>query len=221
MARTVQGRKRQRTQNGPKAMQVFKPSVTQAKKTIAKAGEAHFVDLASASYAFDTTGSIVLLATIPEGTDVNSRVGKKAFYKSLQVRGNAIANTAGVVNDCAMLLVYDKRPRGSLPAITAILNTANSRSFNNDANSDRFEILNRLDFTLVGNSTSLFTEATAKNLDMFRNLGMRRVQFEAAGTGAIDDISQGALYLVTVGSNPAGTTAAAATLGFRTRFYDK
>lgn len=216
MPRPPLKRKRVVSFKSPKSMQVD----PRTKKAIAKASEAHFVDLAQASYALDTTGSIVLIATIPEGVDVNSRVGKKAFYKSLQMRGNASANTAGVINDCAVLIVYDKRPRGSLPAITDILNTASSRSFNNDANSDRFEIVSRVDFTLVGNSTNLFTNETAKNMDKFINLRMRRVQFEAAGTGAIDDLSQGALYLVTVGSNPAGTTAAAVSLGFRTRFYD-
>jgi len=42
--------------------------------------ETGYVDLAVANYALDTTGSIVLLATVPQGTSVQQRVGKKIFF---------------------------------------------------------------------------------------------------------------------------------------------
>lgn len=180
--------------------------------------ETGFVDLASANYAYDTTGTITLLATVPQGASVNQRVGKKIRWKSIQCRGINFANTSAVFNDCAMLIVYDKRPTGQLPAITDVLNTVSSRSFNNDANSGRFVILKRHDFNLVGSSTTP-TEASTCDADFFLKID-RDVEFAAAGTGAIADISLGALYLITVGQNAAGATAASALLGFRTRFID-
>lgn len=184
--------------------------------------ETGFVDLASASYNMDTTGSIVLLATVAQGASVNQRIGKKILLKNLQCRGSVAANGTAILNDVAMLIVYDRRPTGSLPAITDILVSANSASFNNDANSGRFQILKREDYTLTGNplNASTITERTVHEGSFFLSLKGLPTVFKVAGTGAIGDIEEGALYLVTVGNQAAGTTAATATLAFRTRFVD-
>lgn len=184
-----------------------------------KRKNAHFVDLAFANYAFDTTGSIALVATMAQGSSQSQRIGKKAQYKSFQLRGSANANSVGGVNDCAILLVYDRDPTGSLPAITDILNTVSTRSMNNDANSDRFHIIRRWDFILIGNTTTLSTGKEARTIDEYVKFKFP-VQFKAAGTGAIADIAKGAVYLVTVGNNAAGTSAAELGVGIRTRFID-
>lgn len=184
--------------------------------------ETGFVDLAGAAYNMDTTGSIVLLATVAQGASVNQRVGKKIVLKSLQCRGSVIANGTAIANDVAFLIVYDKRPTGALPAITDILVSANAQSFNNDANSGRFVVLKREDFTLLGNplNATTITETTMRDATFFLKIKDMPVVYKAAATGAIGDIEQGALYLVTVGNNVAGTTAATANLAFRTRFLD-
>ncbi|AUM61727.1 capsid [uncultured virus] len=182
--------------------------------------ESGFVDLAQASYALDTTGSITLIATVAQGASVSQRVGKKIVLKSLQSRGFCNNNSAGVVNDVAFLIVYDKRPTGSLPAVTDVLNTVSSASFNNDANSGRFMILKRCDFILNGTSATTMGDGPSDSTDFYLNLRNLPTVFKAAGTGAIGDIEQGALYLITVGSNTAGTTAATLAVGFRTRFVD-
>lgn len=182
--------------------------------------ETGFVDLASAGYAFSTTGSITLLATVPQGASVSQRVGKKVLYKSLQCRGSYQAGDTGTVADIAYLIVYDKRPTGSLPAITDILVTANSNAFNNDANSGRFKILKRCDDVLTGNNLTPATGNEARDASFYLKLRGLPLTFKAAGTGAIGDIEEGALYLVTVGAQAAGTTAAGMTAGFRVRYVD-
>ena len=181
--------------------------------------ESGFVDTAVTSYNMNTTGSIALLNTVPQNASTNGRVGKKIMLKSLQVRGNVYNNTTATFNDCSVIIVYDKRPQTTLPAITDILNSATSRSFNNDQNSGRFRILKRLDFVLIGNATSL-TEATTKDADFFLSLRNLETVYKAAGTGAIGDQEQGSLLVVTVGNNVAGNTAAVAQLGFRLRYVD-
>lgn len=181
--------------------------------------ETGYVDLANANYQCDTTGSITLIATVAQGTSVNQRVGKKIRWKSLQFRGEVQNNSTATITDNAVLIVYDNRPSGSLPNITDILDTANSQSFNNDANSGRFRVLKRLDFHLIGNTTSL-TSATNMSADFYLDLKGFPCEFGALGTGAIGDISRGALYLVTVGNMAAGTTSAVLNGGFRTRFVD-
>lgn len=179
-----------------------------------------YVDLANATYACDTTGTITLLATIAQGTTVNQRVGKRAQYRSVQIRGNVQTNTATIESDVAILLVYDRCPTTTLPAITDILVTANSHAFNNDNNSGRFRIVRRWDVTLVGNTTAPATGKESLGFDEFVNLKGLNVVFKALGTGAIADIEEGAMYLVTVGDQAAGTTAAALVAGFRVRFVD-
>lgn len=182
--------------------------------------ETGFVDLAVANYACDTTGTITLLATVPQGASVNQRVGKKAVWKSIQTKGQVSAGSTAVTPEGTAIIVYDKRPTGSLPAITDVLVTANSRSFNNDANAGRFKIVRRFDWNLIGNTTSPATGMEAFQFDEYIKMNEMPVVFKAAGTGAINDIEEGALYLITVGSAAAGTQAATLTAGFRVRFYD-
>lgn len=179
----------------------------------------HYVDLASATYACDTTGTITLVATIAQGASQQQRIGKRAQYRSFQIRGYAYNGSTATINDCAVLLVYDRRPTGALPAITDILNTANSRSFNNDVNSSRFKILMRRDFMLEGAPATTLGDGGATNFDEFVKCNLP-IQFAAVGTGAIGDLEVGAVYLITVGMTAAGTAAANLVCGIRTRFID-
>lgn len=194
------------------------PSSKYMRSTFARR-ESGYVDLAVANYPMDTTGSVTLIATIAQGVTVNQRVGKKALIKSIQCRGQAYAGTTATLNDCAYLIVYDKRPTGALPVVTDILVSAAANAMNNDNNSGRFRVLKRVDFRLVGNSTTPTVDAVSADADFY--LPVNKVEvFKAAGTGAIADIEEGAIYLVTVGNQAAGNTAAILSVAFRTRFID-
>jgi len=188
--------------------------------------ELGYVDLAVASYNCDNTGTVTLLNTVAQGAAVTQRVGKKIAMKGLQCRGVSLSNSAAIVNDIAYLIVYDKRPTGALPNVTDILNTATPASMNNDANAGRFSILKRVDQILIGNRSvtgvvaNALTEVSAMDETWYLDLKGREVVYKAAATGAIGDIEQGALYLVTVGSNAAGTSASTLDVGFRLRFLD-
>lgn len=188
--------------------------------------ELGYIDIASANYALDTTGSVTLLNAVTQGAAVTQRVGKKIALKGLQCRGYMINNSTAVTNDVAFLIVYDKRPTGALPTVTDILVSATSFSMNNDANSGRFSILKRVDEMLIGNPSftgavaNALTETTATDADWWLDLKGRETVYKAAGTGGIGDIEQGALYLVTVGQTITGTAAATLGVGFRLRFLD-
>lgn len=180
--------------------------------------ERNYVD-ATSSFVYDTTGTIALIATIAQGASTTQRIGKKAVLRTLQIRGFSYAGTTAIYNDCAFIIVYDKRPTGVLPAITDILVTASATAMNNDNGTDRFQILRRMDFELTGNTTTPATGREAESMDSFVKIN-RKIVFKAAGTGAIGDIQEGALYALSVGINVAGTTAAGAVLNFRTRFTE-
>lgn len=192
------------------------------------AKETGYVDTATASYELSTTGSVTLLNTVAQGASVNQRVGKKIVMKGLQCRGILVNRSTALLNDVAYMIVYDKRPTGALPLITDILNAIDPKAMNNDANAGRFRILKRHDDVLIGNSSQTvppvsdgnLTEATQKNADFYLDLKGLGVTYKAAGTGAIGDIEEGALYLITVGSSATGTTAANLSCGFRLRFVD-
>jgi len=189
---------------------------------VAASKETGYLDIAAANYNFDTTGSVALLNAVPQGAAVTQRVGKKIVMKGLQCRGNMFNNSTGLWNDVAFMIVYDKRPTGALPAVTDILVSASNNAMNNDANAGRFSILKRHDCVLLGNTTAAanLTDLSVVDSTWWLDLKSKPVTYKAAGTGAIGDIEEGALYLVTVGSTVAGTTAAAAQLAFHLRFLD-
>lgn len=184
--------------------------------------ELGYVDLAAANYALDTTGSVTLLNTVSQGAGVTQRVGKKIVLKGLQCRGILGVGATAVVNDIAYMIVYDKRPTGALPAITDILVTATSQAMNNDANAGRFSIIKRVDDVLLGNynAAASYTDSMYKSCDWYLPLKGLPTTYKAAGTGAIGDIEEGALYLVTIGNTAAGTAAGIMAAGFRLRFMD-
>lgn len=184
--------------------------------------ESGFVDLAATTYAMNTTGSITLVATIAQGASVNQRVGKKVNLKSIQVRGVCQSDTTTALANSAWMLVYDRRPTGALPAITDVLTAAHASAFTNDANTGRFKIIRRWQKAMIGNlgTAGQATDSSAETVDMYIDMKNLPCVFKAAGTGAIGDIEEGAVYLITVGDAAAGTADANAVLGFRTRFID-
>lgn len=199
---------------------VFGSSRYMAAMSARAAKETGYVDVALSTYPLDTTGSVTHLTIVPQGTAVTNRVGKKIALKGLQCRGFANSGISAILNNVAFMIVYDKRPTGSLPAVTDILVSANASSMNNDNNSGRFQILKRWDDVFVGASASPTATKPITNTDWWLDLKGRQTVYKAAATGQIADVEEGALYLVTVGSNAAGGTAAELTVGFRLRFLD-
>lgn len=183
---------------------------------------ANFVDVALGTYQCNTTGSIAHINIVPRGASQSERVGKKIQMKSLQTRGIVGSDTGTAISQAAYMIVYDRRPGGVLPAITDILNTISPNSFLNDAASARFKILYRWSNVNVGNSGTPNTDKTAFNIDSYMKFKgkSRFVSYANLGTGAIGDVDEGALYLVTVGGNVLGLTDSTAQLGFRLRYYD-
>ncbi|WP_445775606.1 capsid/nuclear shuttle family protein, partial [Shewanella sp.] len=209
--------KRQRT---IKVASQPKQSFTVAKRRKFLNQSSNYVDLAVAAYDLDTTGNVTLIPTIPQGTTVSTRVGKRVMIKSLQIRGLANSNSATTIALGSYMIVHDKRPTVTIPAVTDILVSANFNSFTNDNNTSRFTILKRKNFTFIGNENTAGeqTDKTGYHVNDFLRIN-KNMSFNALGTGVIADIDEGALYLLCVG-NQTGTAAAGLTIGFRTRFVD-
>lgn len=198
------------------------PRAQFTKLTRRKGQEVNFKDTAQATFAMNTTGTIALLTTIAQGAAQTERIGRKISLKSIQVRGRAFSNATTLTTAGAWMIVYDRRPTGTLPAITDILVAADSRAFTNSVNVGRFAIIAREDYAFTGNNLTAAqqTDNSIQVVNKFYKMKGKPMVFKAAATGAIGDIEQGALYAVSVGSSAASTADADVELAFRTRFWD-
>lgn len=181
-----------------------------------------FVDLAAANYQNDTTGSITLIATIPQGTTVNTREGKSAQLTSVRVRGFIESKAATTVAQAACYLVWDRQPNKALAAIADVLVSASSNAFPNRENAQRFVIIKSWRYGFAGNTTAPAAQPTTIPVDDYVKLPRECVtSFTSADTtGVIGDIISGALLFITVGTIAAGTAAAESQLAFRVNFRD-
>lgn len=179
-----------------------------------------YVDRAVSNYTFDTTGSLSLIPTIAQGTSKITRVGQKVKLDSVQIRGIASSNSATILATGAMMIVHDRRPKGALPLVTAILTSVSPAAHLNDDNSHRFQIVRRWDYEFIGNNTADGSGKNYYTVNHFIPMNIP-VRYNGTGTtGLISTIDEGALYLLQVGNQVTGTTAAATALSFRTRFTD-
>lgn len=169
----------------------------------------------------NTTGSVTLIPSIPQGSATNERIGRKVTLKSIQMRGYAVSNATTLVTYCRVMIVYDRQPNKALAGITDILDSADSLSFPNSGNSDRFRTLYNKSFAVVGNNTTggQQTEKSMHVMDWFKNVNLP-VQYATGASGAITNITTGSLLLVTCGNVISSTADGDLTVGFRVSFSD-
>ena len=130
-------------------------------------GENKYIDIAHASYANDTTGSVTHLSVVPQGDSVNSRDGRKFMLTNVNIRGWIEQNSTAVWNNPVNLLVWDKQPNKALAAITDILDSIHPSSQNKRENASRFMILRRWDMVLTGKNDGSTVSGFARNFDKF------------------------------------------------------
>lgn len=187
--------------------------------------ESGYVDVAVASRAMSsTTATCVLLNTIAQGSSDQQRVGKRVALKSLQIRGTVEGNSGCLAAHGALLIIYDKRPTGTLPGVTDILESMSSDAFMEASNSSRFEVVRRLDFDVQGKPTAgASTSDDAYHVvNEYVNLRSRPTVYKEAGTGAIADHAEGSLIAVFVGNTSHATDLdVLSNIGFRLRFIDQ
>ena len=121
--------------------------------------------------------------------------------KGIQLRGNVDFFNTGVNSGAylTIVVVYDKDPVGSTANVVGDFlaanagTDANSNSYNvalnNDGNAQRFQVLRRMDFAINATQTSMCIDTYIKG-------NKRPVVYRNLGTGAIEDIQTGAVYLM-------------------------
>ena len=173
---------------------------------------------------FTTTAAGNQLVGISVGTGISERVGKRIRMISLECHGYIVNETAANCNKCDMLVVYDRRPAGGTPPITDVLNSATSCTNILDSNADRFEIVYRKSYVLVGASgtaSTTMTSSTAVDCSFLLDLQGRPVVYKLVTDGSSFNVSEGNLILYLVCQALAATNnVATLTAALRVRYVD-
>ncbi len=186
--------------------------------------ELKYLDVASAAYGADTTGSVTLLNGIAEGDDNIGRTGRQVMMRSVGLTGYVKYGTATSTpaQRCRLMLVWDNATNGVAPAVADVLAVANAISFHNVDNESRFTVL--WDHTLViGPFSNTATQSYADSLvrDVNVVIPLASVTQYIGTSAAIGSVGNGGLFLITTGTTAAGTSAAIATLATRVRYADQ
>jgi hypothetical protein len=188
----------------------------------ALAADSKFFGSSYATKACDTTGTITHLDIIPQGNGISARNGKSWQNTNIQIRGHFLAGSAAVTNHVAMYLVWDKQPNGALAAVTDVLDSASSLAFMKRENKGRFVTIKKWQRCLTGNTGTPATGREIVLYDKWIKLPADCIAQCAVGdaSGVIANRVTGALLLVTVGDQAAGTAAASTSGQFRIGFKD-
>lgn len=172
-------------------------------------------DISKTQYIPDSTGQVVLLNEIEQGTSQSERVGKLIKLSSLQLNGRYVPEGSIPIPRAQLLIVYDKMPTGTLPSVSDILTSSDSYGFTNDDNASRFVILRNKKFV-----NARGTEPTCENISEYLSLNKYVTSYKELTSGAIADISSGALYMVLCSQNPSPNYTEYFDLSVRLRYMN-
>jgi hypothetical protein len=181
--------------------------------------EVKYVDTSVLGVGLDTTGSINHLNIIPQGTTVNTRLGKSCRVTGFRVNGFIEAQSSATSNIVELVYVWDYQPNKALPAITDIFDAVTPLQNKRMENSERFKIVKSFKYVLEGapgqpeSGVPINAYVKIKNgISLYTN---------ADTTGVIGNLVEGALLCITRGNKVSGTTAASFNGYHRIFFSDK
>ena len=186
--------------------------------------EKKVIDTALSNYDVNSTGSVTLISGCATGTDYTERIGRRTNITAIQLRGRMqvdCSSYSGVPQVGRVMLVEDMQCNGTIAAITDILQTANVHSFNNLNNRERFKIHHDqlFDFGVYSfTATQSYADNLMHHYEVYKSVNIPVVYDGTSNT--IGSISSGAIYLVFIGSGPAGTNDLIAPTTCRVRFID-
>jgi hypothetical protein len=191
--------------------------------------ELKFVDVNSQfSATLNTTGGVVCLNMLAQGTDFNERVGRVFHPRSIHIRGFVGPEDATTnPSYCRIAIVWDACPNGALAAVGDIFTLDGADglagnlmggSFPQVANRHRFKILSDQSFAFPG-TDAVMPKGPVYLIDKYVRLPAGSTT-TCKGTAAdIASIASGAILVVLWGSEAAGS-GPRAYIGTRVRFTD-
>jgi len=163
---------------------------------------------------------ITELNCVTQGAASYQRIGNKILMKSLDLRFNLfISGATPTYNVVRYMVIYDASPNGAFPAYTDILsdNISGAPGFHS-----RINMANRARFTILRDRVLDFTTASPSGIQHVKEYIKLKheTQFKST-TGAIADITTGALYLVAFASlSTSACWVQTSVMCSRIRYYD-
>lgn len=169
-------------------------------------------DTTFSAAAITAAGSNTHLTAVAQGDDISGRTGNSFLLRSLSYRYKIIINPSVTANTTVtVMLVQDTQQVGdTTPAVTDVLQSANTFSLLNASSAGRFKILSR--------KSIILTPATggrpAVEMKGFHKL-YSHIRFNGTGTA---DIQKNGLYVLFISSEATNTPTVDGT--FRIGYHD-
>ena len=153
------------------------------------------------------TGDVLLLNLIAQGTGESQRIGRKITIRKIDWRYTiavlAQTDAALTAESCRVMLIHDHQCNGVTPTVGDVLKTADYQSFNDLANTGRFNTLFDRTYTirapLSGNGTSDQTGTYYINGYVHKDVNIN-IEFDNT-TGAIGEIRSNNIFLLFIAEN--------------------
>ncbi len=168
------------------------------------------IDLA-ASGTVSTTAGIVLLNGTAPGDDFDTRDGRQARMKSIQITLTYFINSSATLTFIRIIVFIDKQPNEVTPTAVQLLDVGDIVSLRNLDFRKRFVILKDDIVTMSDAGEKLGSWKFYKKIDT-------KTQYDAGTAGTIADITTNALFLLLVSSEATNTPNV--TRVSRVRFID-
>ncbi len=144
----------------------------------------------ASSVAPNTTGSILMLNGTAQGLDKDDRVGNSVRWTSILTRVRVEIHASATASQARVIFIWDKQSNGALPAVTDVLQAANTLSSLNTDFGKRFRVLSdqMYNVSITGNQLQY--------KKVFRKLSLRTEFGTTAGT--IAAINSGTIFLLVI-----------------------
>lgn len=174
--------------------------------------------------ACDTSGFVQLLNGMAYGTRSYEHVGKTALMRSVQIQGALFTNISGIEDNwCRIMLLQDSQTNGTqIKWYPDYLQTQSVFTFRSRDYKKRFRCLYDSFVHLESAIDKAGGGLGTGNCKMFKIYKRFKfpVEFNEGTAGTVGDISKGALWLIFLGSNTPGISAASGRFSWRCRFTD-
>jgi len=159
----------------------------------------HYVDHLNVT-PFHSSFGLAQLVIIPQGFTTTSRIGKRVTIDAIHVTG--VVRKLPDMQTCRAYyaIIYDKFPTGIMPAASDIftLNGNYGADLRNMDFNQRFKIIFKRNFNFIAELGVTLCENSQFYINDYLYVDLPMV-FKELGTGNIDDIELGAIYLLTMG----------------------
>lgn len=188
------------------------------KQVIINNKEKNYFDVAPTGHEANTTGTLTLLTTIPQGDGEGERLRDMLTYKSYRVNIFAVGETSNgnTIYNSVRAILFKWKPDTAVdtPSVTDILETSHVMSplVGNVDDRKKFSVLKDKLFTLDSRTGD---QGPMSKLLLWTGKLSGKLRFNQAATTGSNH-----LYLLTLGNNPTGNDCAGVTVGSRVVYHD-